>query len=93
MATLETRDIRKSLSRKGFVEESKGKDHIWLNYILENGQKTTIRTKISHGKVTIGEPLISAMARQLHIDKKQFIDLVSCSLSKERYYDFVKNVL
>lgn len=88
MASLKTRDIRAALTTKGFIEDP-SRDHIWLNYVPE-GKKTRIRTKISHGKDSIGDPLISAMAKQTKINKNDFVDLVSCTLSGKEYYDKVK---
>ena len=93
MSSLETKDVRNNLCRKGFAENNKGKDHIWLNYVPKDGKKTTIRTKLSHGKSTIGDPLIGMMAKQLHLDKKRFVELVSCTLSGEQYYEIVKDQL
>ena len=92
MSSIKTRDIRRNLTKKGFSENDK-KDHIWLNYIDPDGNKTTVRTKISHGKEDIGDPLISAMAKQAHISKRQFIELVTCTLSGEEYYNIVKDTL
>ena len=34
---------------------------------------------------TIGTKLISEMARQLHLTKKQFLDLIDCTVTEEDY--------
>ena len=91
MASLKTRDIRTALVNKGFSEDRSG-DHIWLNY-TPDGKKTRIRTKISHGKDNIGDPLISAMSKQTKLGKNEFIELVTCSLSGKSYYDKVKSIM
>lgn len=86
-STLKTKDIKTSLCKKGFVEDNN--NHKKLNFLLD-GKKTRMRTQYSHGKNEVGEPLISMMARQIGLTKKQFIDLVSCSLSEEEYCLLVK---
>lgn len=92
MSSIKAKDIRRNLSKKGFEEDDK-KDHIWLNYISPDGKKTTIRTKLSHGKSDIGDPLIAKMAKQVHLSKSDFLELVSCTLSGENYYKQVKDSL
>ncbi len=51
------------------------------------GKKTMIYTKISHGEKEIGDPLLSAMARQLRLTRNQLNDLIDCPL---QYGDYVK---
>ncbi len=82
MATLKTRDIETSLLRKGFGP--KDGDHKFFVYYIGE-KKTRIFTKISHGKTEISDPLISAMGKQVHLNKSEFIDLINCPLTKERY--------
>ena len=48
-------------------------------------KKTAINTKISHGENEIGDPLIVAMAKQLFLNKNQFMELIQCTLSAESY--------
>ena len=79
------REIDSALRRKGFIRETDG-DHIHYCFISNTGEKSTIKTKISHGMTsTINADLISKMARQLHLTKRQFLDLVDCNLSEEGY--------
>lgn len=92
MSSLHTKDIKKNLQKKGFIVDNQ-RDHIWFNYITTDGKKTPIRTKISHGKSDIGDDLISKMARQTRISKKQFVELVECSLSKDEYFELVKDII
>jgi len=92
MSSIKTRDIRTNLIKKGFKEDDK-RDHIWLNYISPDGKKTTVRTKISHGKSSIGDPLIAKMAKQTHLSKADFLELVNCTLSGEDYYRQVRHTL
>lgn len=92
MSSLKTIDIKKNLGKKGFEVNDK-RDHIWFNYLTPEGKKTIIRTKISHGKDDIGDSLIGQMAKQVHLQKRDFVRLVTCTLSKDDYYKGVKNQL
>ncbi len=78
---LKTREIRNSLTSKGFEEIPK-RDHIRFRFIYE-GRKTQYTTFFSHGHREIGDQLISLMARQLGLSKLQFVDLVVCTISEE----------
>src|SRR5205823_4623038 len=50
-----------------------------------DGKKTRIYTKVSHGEKEIPDNLLGAMARQLNLNKKQFLELVDCPLTREIY--------
>jgi len=75
-------EIKRGLQRKGFREDNR--DHKF--YFLYLGDKrTSVRTKISHGETEIDDGLIKLMAKQIHLTKDQFIDLVNCPLSYDEY--------
>ena len=78
------RDIDSALRKKGFHCETKG-DHFYYHYFSLAGERTSIKTKISHGigGGTIGAPLISVMSQQIHLSKQQFLDFVDCTLTEE----------
>ncbi len=82
------RDIDAALCKKGF-EKTKFGDHV--RYYLYDHQtgRTLAQTKISHGESTVGAPLISQMARQLHLTKAQFLALIDCTLSEEGYREIL----
>lgn len=88
MSTLKTRDIKNSLTKKGF-EENSARDHRYFFY-KHNGKRTIIKTKMSHGKSEIGNPLISKMARDVKLSKDEFIRLINCTLSGSEYYEIIK---
>lgn len=90
VSTLKTREIKANLCKKGFDPDDN--NHKKLNY-RPFGKKTKIRTVYSHGKSEIGEPLISLMAKEVGLTKQQFVELVSCTLSGEDYYELVKDTL
>lgn len=88
MAVLDPEKVKSSLLKKGFTEEN-GDHHFYILFI--GGKQTIVRTKVSHNKQDIGDGLISAMSKQLFLKKKQFLDLINCPLSKEKYIKILKN--
>lgn len=83
MSVLKIKDIDKSLQTKGFAVEQ-GRKHIFY-YLTVDGKKTSIKTHVSHGESEIDDHLISAMKRQTKLEKKEFLDLINCPLSKDEY--------
>ena len=88
MATLKARKILSGLEKKGFVQ-AEG-DHTFLIFYV-NGKKTSIHTKVSHGSNEINDYLINKMSIQIKLEKKKFLDLVTCPLSLERYLEELKS--
>jgi len=74
------REIDSALCKKGFRRELDGRH---IRYFFNE----RIFTFISHGPMgaTIDSPLIALMARQLRLTKKQFLDLIDCTVSEEDY--------
>jgi len=58
-----------------------------LLYEELDGRRTDIRTRVSHqsGGGDIGDNLLSAMARQVRLSRRDFEQLVDCPLSREAY--------
>jgi hypothetical protein len=82
------RDVRRveaALEAKGF-ERSEG-DHSYFVYRSIEGKKTTAKTKTSHTPKmkSIGDDLLGKMARQCHLTKLQFLELVDCPLDRRGY--------
>lgn len=85
MTTLKVRTVLSGLEKKGFLEsKARARDHKFLIFYV-NGKKTSIYTKVSHGSNEIDDYLINQMSIQVRLEKKQFIDLVSCPFSVEDY--------
>lgn len=80
--------VEKALLKKGFVKEDR--DHKYFVFLYE-GKKTKVKTKTSHNDQDIGSSLISQMAKQLRLDKREFCDLINCPLTKEKYIAILKN--
>lgn len=88
MSTLKANKISGSLERKGFKKET-NHDH-YKFYFYIDGKRASVNTKISLGENEIGEPLIKRMSDQMKLNKSQFIDFVSCTISEERYIDILR---
>ena len=80
------KDVLQNLQRKGFVRTERT-DHTFLTYHNKLGIKTRVFTFVSRGTShkSIQDPLIAKMARQCKLTKSDFLDLVDCSMSRDRY--------
>ena len=87
MIPLKARELRTALLRKGFVEEQG--DHRWLRLYV-GSRRTDVRTPISHGIPEYGVNLLKKVAQQLHLDQREFMDLVRCPLSRSAYADLMR---
>jgi len=75
----------RALKKKGFVEV-RITDQIYLYYYEISGNKTPVFTKFSLGSPEeLGATLISRMARQLELRKRDLIAFVECPLSRDSY--------
>ncbi len=84
MAVRAKKDVESALLKKGFQRDYG--DHVWFIYYTQEGKKTTIRTKTSHGKTKdLGDSLLKAMSRQVRVSKSDFLELLDCPLSQGAY--------
>lgn len=90
MTTRDRKDIESALERKGFVRDET--HHSLFIYWTVEGKKTPIRTRTSHGSnhKTLGDSLLSQMAKQVQLPKKSFLELVDCTLDRAGYEGAVK---
>ena len=74
-----------ALERKGFRKD--GGDHEFFIYVNLQGKKTMKKTKDSRGSSykTIGDSLLGKMSKQVGLPKKQFIELIDCTLDQRGY--------
>ena len=84
------RNIDSALVKKGFQRVRDG-DHVRYRFYVPGNDNPLARTKISHGMQghAIGTKLLSEMARQIHLTKAQFLELIDCTLDEATY----KNIL
>lgn len=90
MAELDPKKVHRNLKSKGFRKaRNKATDHHWLEFYHE-GRFVTY-TRVSHGsKKGIHKHLISQMACQCKLTRKQFLDLANCPMSKEKYIEILR---
>lgn len=83
--------VESALVSKGFQQIEN--DHHYFIYFTQDGKKTTAKTKTSHTKKMkdIPDNLLNLMAKQCHLTKPQFLELVDCPLSREKYENFLQN--
>ena len=78
------RDVLRGLRRKGFT--TKNRRHLTLTFFGTDGGETEIVTMVSHGSdFDIGNRLLAEMARQLHLTRREFDELIDCGLSQDDY--------
>ena len=84
MATRKRQVVEERLVQKGFTLVP-SKDHRYYVFVFEN--RTVARTKVSLGTKykDLSDDLISAMARQCHLPKSEFLDLVDCPMTQRGY--------
>lgn len=82
-------DTEAALLKKGFTLTE---THHRFYYLLVGGQKTGVYTYVSTGKKykELGDQLVALMAKQLHLTKKQFVELVECTLDEEGYVELLR---
>jgi hypothetical protein len=83
-------EIEAGLGRKGFCRSHT--DHRY--FVLYVNGKREAATFLSHGKNRdVGAPLLNAMAKELGLTIKEFVDLVKCPLSTEEFMAMKKERL
>lgn len=85
MPSLERDDVESSLSKKGFREQAGG-DHRYFR-LFYGDKDTGIYTKTSRGTgyKSLGNDLVSKMAKQLKLRTGDFVRLIDCSMTYEGY--------
>lgn len=82
-----SKDVEKSLTKKGFKKEPR--DHYYF-VLYVDGKRTKVKTKLSHNGQDIDDYLIKNMSKQVHLDKVKFCDLINCPLSENEYKKILK---
>lgn len=84
MGAMKQSHVERGLGNKGF-QVTNG-DHKFFVYYSRSGKKTVVKTKTSHGgDRTLSAGLVSKMAKQVHLDLKDFERLVNCPLQTHEY--------
>lgn len=84
------RDVEKTLLNKFEFTSSTthSKDHRWLELKLPN--LPVITAHFSHTKENIGDTLWMLIARELRVNKSFLNGMISCTKSRDDYYEQVK---
>lgn len=80
--------VENALTKKGF--RALESHHTMLFFYDENGRRTSIKTKVSHGHKEISDPILGQMARQCKLARRDFLNLIDCSLSQSGYEEILK---
>ena len=89
MSTIKTKDIHDALTGKGFRTTETHHEMLWL---FVNGQKTSIRTRLSHGSDEYDDSLLGLMAKQLKLRRSDLNRLIECPLKEKEYVSLlIKN--
>lgn len=76
-----TRAIRAALLSKGFIADDTHHEMFWL---VVDGRKTSIRTRISHGVAEYGDNLLALIARQVGLSRQELYGIVDCPMDGEK---------
>ncbi len=72
-----------ALVNKGF-ERVEGKHHTMF-YLRAGGNRTSIRTRISHGQRKVDEWLLSEIAKDLYLPKRDLLRFIDCEIGEQEY--------
>ena len=88
MASRRSTAVQAGLLKKGFRVEERGHHYLVL-YV--DGQRTTIRTKVSHGRMDYGDSLLSRMKEQLRLPTvRQLLRLIDCPMESGEYLTLLR---
>lgn len=76
-----TKTIRTALLKKGFFAADTHHEMFWL---VVDGKKTSVRTRISHGAKEYGDELLALVARQVGLSKQELYRLVDCPMDGDK---------
>ena len=92
MKTRKTKDLKKVLTKKGFVLYPE-KDHHQFYYLEINGVKQNIYTYFSHGLNEYGSSLMSKIKKQLKfVETDKAEDFFDCSMSEKQYIEMLETL-
>ncbi len=77
--------VEAALQKKGF-EKAEG-DHHYFYLLDPEGRRTGVFTKTSHSPKhkDLGASLLGEMAKQCHLNSREFLRLVDCTLDEAGY--------
>ena len=88
MTVRHSKKIEKSLKKNGFVKLTTHHNRYFYKKI--SGGDTLIHTFISHGSKDYGDKLLSALADQLKLSKKELLRFIDGEMTQEEYEKILK---
>lgn len=87
---LQRSEVEAALAAKGFVLDERAHRFYRLHV---DGRYTGIQTMVSTGTKyrTLGDSLVSQMARQVQLTARQFRELIECTLSAGGYLEILRS--
>ena len=76
-----TRAIRAALLSKGFMADDTHHEMFWL---VVDGRRSSIRTRVSHGVAEYGDNLLALIARQVGLSNRELYSLVDGPMDGEK---------
>lgn len=92
MSELSSKKVESALLKKGFrydKDKTASMSHRAFYFYDLDGNKTSIRTHLSHNSQPINDHLISCMAKQLKLKNNQFKDMINCHINHEQYQNIL----
>lgn len=86
MSAIKTREIEQSLKKKGFRLDN---THHSMYWFYSGNQKSSIRTRISHGSIEYGDNLLSQVGKQMGLSRNELRNFVECHMTEEHYRDLL----
>jgi hypothetical protein len=83
-------EVERQLVGKFAFSRDTGREagHRWYSLHLAGLQP--VRTKVSHGARNLPKALESRMAKQLRVRRAFFVDMISCTKSRDEYYEAIR---
>ena len=89
MASRRSTAIQGALLRKGFRV---GEKHHHLLVLYVDGQKTAIRTRLSHSRMDYGSALLARMKDQLQLPNVgELLRLIDCPMEHQQYVTLLRD--
>jgi hypothetical protein len=85
-----TKDIRRALLKKGFVQV-KGRQHHQTFQLCVNEGEVNVRTHYSHSAGECGDDVLHLMANQLRLTRQQLNALIDCQMDHDEYVKVLRD--
>ncbi|MDP2997639.1 MAG: hypothetical protein Q8N47_09130 [Bryobacterales bacterium] len=87
MTEIHAHVVTTALLRKGFVKVEAS--HHTMFWLVAAGRRRGIRTRLSHGQRKVDDSLLSDIARELHLSKRDLLRFIQCEISHDDYVELL----